>query len=160
MNYTTNYHLPQWVKSDRIMMDDFNDAMSAMEDGMTASTQTANAAASTANTAHALAAAAKQTADAAYSPGQKPFTVGSYTGTGETLTVTLGFRPSFVIITPYHGADGIGVGAPAMLTDATLMNDRITFTDTGFRLAAATEVLKYSPRVNHPSVHYVYIAFK
>ena len=26
MTYTTNYQLPQWVKSDRIMMDDFNDA--------------------------------------------------------------------------------------------------------------------------------------
>ena len=24
MDYTKNYHLPQWVKSDRIMMDDFN----------------------------------------------------------------------------------------------------------------------------------------
>ena len=26
MIYTQNYQLPQWVKSDRIMMDDFNDA--------------------------------------------------------------------------------------------------------------------------------------
>ena len=26
MTYTTNYQLPQWVKSDRILMDDFNDA--------------------------------------------------------------------------------------------------------------------------------------
>ena len=26
MTYTTNYQLPQWVKSDRIMMDNFNDA--------------------------------------------------------------------------------------------------------------------------------------
>ena len=26
MTYTQNYQLPQWVKSDRIMMDDFNDA--------------------------------------------------------------------------------------------------------------------------------------
>ena len=24
MNYTKNYRLPQWVKEDRIMMDDFN----------------------------------------------------------------------------------------------------------------------------------------
>ena len=32
MNYTTNYHLPQWVETDRILMDDFNDmtASSAM----------------------------------------------------------------------------------------------------------------------------------
>lgn len=35
MNYTTNYHLPQWAKEDRIMMEDFNDAMSRIEEGMT-----------------------------------------------------------------------------------------------------------------------------
>ena len=27
MNYTENYQLPQWVESDRVLMDDFNDAM-------------------------------------------------------------------------------------------------------------------------------------
>ena len=31
MTYTTNYQLPQWVKSDRIMMDDFNDANSKID---------------------------------------------------------------------------------------------------------------------------------
>ena len=31
MNYTKNYRLPQWVKEDRIMMDDFNAAMASME---------------------------------------------------------------------------------------------------------------------------------
>ncbi len=35
MNYTENYHLPQWVKSDRIMMEDFNAAMSSIEGGLT-----------------------------------------------------------------------------------------------------------------------------
>lgn len=34
MNYTENYHLPQWVKEDRIMMDDFNAAMSSLENGL------------------------------------------------------------------------------------------------------------------------------
>ena len=33
MNYTQNYQLPQWEKTDRIMMDDFNDAMSKVENG-------------------------------------------------------------------------------------------------------------------------------
>ena len=27
MNYTANYQLPQWVETDRIMMEDFNEAM-------------------------------------------------------------------------------------------------------------------------------------
>ena len=31
MNYTTNYHLPQWVESDRILMEDFNDAMANID---------------------------------------------------------------------------------------------------------------------------------
>ena len=39
MNYTTNYHLPQWVESDRIMMEDFNEAMEAIDTGLAAGTQ-------------------------------------------------------------------------------------------------------------------------
>ena len=52
MTYTTNYQLPQWVKSDRIMMDDFNDAMEKIEGGLsekvgvTFGTYTGNGAAS------------------------------------------------------------------------------------------------------------------
>ena len=34
MDYTKNHHLPQWVKSDRIMMDDFNAAFASIEDGL------------------------------------------------------------------------------------------------------------------------------
>ena len=36
MNYTENYHLPQWVKSDRIMMEDFNQMCTDMEAGLNA----------------------------------------------------------------------------------------------------------------------------
>ena len=35
MNYTQNYQLPQWEKTDRIMMDDFNAAMVNLETGLT-----------------------------------------------------------------------------------------------------------------------------
>ena len=34
MNYTQNYQLPQWESSDRILMDDFNDAMEKIEGGL------------------------------------------------------------------------------------------------------------------------------
>ena len=34
MDYTQNLHLPQWEKTDRIMMDDFNDAMSKIDAAM------------------------------------------------------------------------------------------------------------------------------
>ena len=34
MDYTANYHLPQWVKEDRILMEDFNEAMSSIDQGI------------------------------------------------------------------------------------------------------------------------------
>ena len=34
MNYTQNYQLPQWESSDRILMEDFNEAMEKLEDGL------------------------------------------------------------------------------------------------------------------------------
>ena len=37
MNYTQHYQLPQWVETDRILMNDFNDAFSAIETALTAS---------------------------------------------------------------------------------------------------------------------------
>ena len=35
MNYTENYHLPQWEETDRIMRTDFNAAMASLEGGLT-----------------------------------------------------------------------------------------------------------------------------
>ena len=34
MNYTTNYQLPQWVKEDRIMMEDFNDMAAKVDEAL------------------------------------------------------------------------------------------------------------------------------
>lgn len=34
MNYTTNYHLPQWAEEDRIMMEDFNEAMEKIDEAL------------------------------------------------------------------------------------------------------------------------------
>ena len=31
LNYTKNYQLPQWVESDRVLMEDFNDAMAKVD---------------------------------------------------------------------------------------------------------------------------------
>ena len=35
MNYTENYHLPQWDETDRILRRDFNNAMANLENGLT-----------------------------------------------------------------------------------------------------------------------------
>jgi len=78
MNYTKNHHLPQWVESDLLRMEDFNEAMASIESGI--------------NSAQSTADAAKAAADT------RPFLCGSYNGTGADLTIPLGFRPSFVII--------------------------------------------------------------
>lgn len=36
MNHTTNLHLPQWEETDRIQMDDFNDAMERIDTAVAA----------------------------------------------------------------------------------------------------------------------------
>ena len=51
MDYTKNYHLPQWKKDDRIIMEDFNAAMAGIEDGLDQASREARAAAQTANAA-------------------------------------------------------------------------------------------------------------
>ena len=148
MNYTKNYRLPQWVKEDRIMMDDFNAMNSSIESGLTrtdakadsavSAVSTANTASAKAGTAQQTADAAKRTADAAFSPNKMPYRVGSYVGNGSARTIHLGFRPSFLIIS---GAilDGAG-NNPTFFTNYTcitagnVLNTRVTFTDTGFTL--------------------------
>jgi len=70
MNYTENYQLPQWEKSDRIMMEDFNDQNSKLESAL-----------------NLLAT------------GQPKLIYGTYKGAGDTAqTVTVGFQPVWVII--------------------------------------------------------------
>ncbi|MBD5170306.1 MAG: hypothetical protein HDT20_09375 [Oscillibacter sp.] len=41
MNYTENYHLPQWDETDRILRKDFNSAMAQLEEGLTGNRDTA-----------------------------------------------------------------------------------------------------------------------
>ena len=70
MNYTENYHLPQWEETDRVLRTDFNNAMDSIETGLTLS----------------------------YSPDNPLYTVGTYTGDGANQKITLGFKPQFVIV--------------------------------------------------------------
>ena len=108
MEYTTNYHLPQWVESDRIMMGDFNQMCSDMEAGLTSNAQAAAAAQTAAGNAQNAAENAQASADAAQAEAAKlPYVVGSYTGTGSNVTITLGFRPSFVLICGHQATDAL-----------------------------------------------------
>lgn len=42
MDYTKNYHLPQWIESDRVRMEDFNNAMASIDAGISAARDAAN----------------------------------------------------------------------------------------------------------------------
>ena len=144
MKYTENYHLPQWVESDRIMMEDFNQMCANIESGMTEN----RAAARTAQTEAA----------------EKGFVIGSYVGTGTKMEnggqmVELGFRPRFLMITRgWMGSSGsdyfLAVG------EHPVSNQGMVFSmeDTGFRVATTGSSGPLA--LNNRGTTYDYIAFK
>ena len=165
MEYTTNYHLPQWVESDRIMMGDFNEAMSNLEGGITTAQEAADAAQSAADNAQASADAAQNAADTiaenAYSPTHKPYVVGSYVGTGLPQTITLGFRPSFLIIsgtTLVPSSSMANAGAWNLFTGGNVLTDAVTITDTGFTIKRPSNTT--FPQLFGDGRVYDYIAFR
>lgn len=140
MNYTENYHLPQWVKEDRIMMEDFNAAMSNLEAGLTK------------NRADAAAGIAEAKADAA----ALPYVIGNYSGRGEDQTIELGFRPSFLIIAAGNES---GFGFKGGIFGKGVTTSRMKFTDTGFWVRTHSN-MDYYPIVNCSGYYFVYIAFR
>ena len=194
MEYTKNYHLPQWVKEDRIMMDDFNQMCADVESGLTENAATASAAKAqadkgvsdaaaaqtaansaqstansavskadaaqtTANKAVTDAAAAQKKADAAYAPDQPPYVVGTYTGTNANLSVTLGFRPKFVLISCTDGQDAY---LYTMAAGSSLSSTRLEFTSTGFTVKPdyVSNSARQVPYTNTKGLQYMYIAFR
>ncbi|MDE7220257.1 MAG: hypothetical protein K2O45_11650 [Oscillospiraceae bacterium] len=178
MNYTENYHLPQWVKEDRIMMDDFNQMCAGIEAGLTknagdAAQAVANAskeALAAAASANANAVSAQSTANtalakanAAYSPSKQPYVVGTYTGNGDTLTVTLEFQPKFLLISAQHTVGGYDLmyptgfvlaGSGAKAAGVTILNNGFTVLYTTINNSACP------PGINNNGVTYAYIAFR
>ena len=159
MNYTTNYHLPQWAETDRIMMEDFNQMCSDIDEGI-------KTAQDTADTAESKADAAQTTANSvadAYTPDNQPYVAGTYVGTGTDTTVTLGFRPKFVVIS------GMQPGTQSnstsdwdryfALCDGNVLSGRVMFTDTGF--VARREISgAFYPVLHIKDRTYCYIAFR
>jgi len=159
MKYTNNYHLPQWVQDDLILMDDFNKMNENIEAGIDTARGEAAEAQAVANSAKVAANAAQQSAGNAYSPSNKPYVTGTFTGNGGTQEINLGFRPSFVII----GADQIAtsdvVAAGRVALSAGGVNTRrISLTSNGFRVHfSETTPL---PRINYNNGTFDYIAFR
>ena len=132
MNYTENYQLPQWEKSDRIMMEDFNDMAGKMEAGLTKLSET-------------IAGVG--------------YVIGKYTGNGRyPRTISLDFQPAAVIIAErmgminhngsvYGGVFGKGF---SLTNDSGTTYDEVT--STGFKLG--------NQYINANNYEYYYIAFK
>ena len=162
MEYTTNYHLPQWVESDRIMMGDFNEAMSNLEGGITTAQEAADAAQSAADNAQSSADKAQDTADAAQAAAEElPYVTGTYTGTGAAKTITLGFRPSFLIIsgtTTQSSSSMASLGSRIFFSAGNVLTECVTFTDTGFTINRTSNTV--FPQFFTNEVVYDYIAFK
>lgn len=168
MNYTSNYHLPQWEMSDRVMMEDFNQAMSRLDTGLAnavdAAAQSSQAASSAAAKAQSTANSALNTASKAFNPNYLPYKVGTYTGTGSDLSIYLGFQPSFVIFTAqktflvnvYNEAavENIAVAGPSGNLSAI-----VGFTSSGMTVKQPNPSNIY-PAINTKDTTYSYIAFR
>ena len=103
--------------------------------------------------------AAQETAEAAQSAAeQRPYVIGSYTGNGGTQSITLGFQPSFVIITaqPANSRDtafiAISGGSEAAST--------LSFTETGFTVMVAPTPYETYPLTNQNGTFYHYLALR
>ena len=132
MNYTTNYHLPQWVETDRIMMEDFNAAMSNIDRGI---------------------------ADAQVGAEELSYVTGSYTGNGVTQTIELGFQPSFLLINRENTETLVPttIYTNPAITGANVNKPTLLLTETGFQILTHENV---ADLVNMAGYTYSYIAFQ
>ena len=152
MNYTENYHLPQWDETDRIMRTDFNKMCADIEGGMSGNAQAAARAQATADSA-------KAAASAAYSPDLKPYVVGSFIGGKSEKTFDIGFRPSFLIISGgvCHSSSSACSAEYIAITGGNTQSKAVSFTDTGF-------IVHYMTDARYPDLsnghNYDYIAFR
>ena len=91
----------------------------------------------------------------------KPFVYGAYTGTGDEMDVTVGFRPIAVLIFCEQRGNDINdcVGRVTAVGPFATANGKVKLTDTGFHLAAHDDAHPY-PVVNQFGPAYCYLAFR
>ena len=152
MNYTQNHHLPQWVKSDPIRMDDFNQMNQNIEAGLNANAAKADAAQSAANAAQATADRALSSSSGGTS---HRYMVGTYIGDGKEHFIELTFEPDFLIITRVE-ANGdndfvmVGMGN---------RNSRCKIVERGFWVYGPDSAHPEYPNLNMAQKKYEYISF-
>ena len=110
-SYTTNYQLHQWVPEDNFLRTDFNQDFQRIDTAIKGVETGADA---------KLAQKADKTALtslAATVDGKAEIVTGSYTGSGGTKTVSLGFRPKLVVVplSAYYTAAAAAGGSPSQI---------------------------------------------
>ena len=162
MKQTEHYQLNQWEYPDRILMDDFNDAMASIDAGMKANANAASSAQSAASAALAKANAAQSAANSAFSATNMPFVVGSYVGQGnEAAHIGLGFRPSFVIVSGIReSADGFDPAYFVLTAETQNVCRRLEIMPLGFCAYPDGQAGVTYPRMNELGRTYDYIAFR
>ena len=146
MNYTQNYHLPQWEESDRVMRSDFNQMCADIESGIDGAK---------AQAAQSDAALDQKIAAAQASADTPCFVIGTYSGNFQKQKFTVGFRPSAVIICRMYGSSTGNYDMCAVFVgdgiDGTLRID-----DDGFTVLAVNQY----PGIHWSGGKYCYLAFR
>ena len=144
MEYTTNYHLPQWVESDRIMMGDFNQMCSDIETGLMSNAQAAAAAQAAAEAPQCIA--------------------GTYTGNGKTMAeggnlIQTGFPPKFVIVSRGWTNTTRPTSYLALVGEKTVsgMEEYLTLAGTGFKVGVGPSSFV---TLNESGQEYSYLAVR
>ena len=109
--YTSNYQLHQWEASDNFLRTDFNEDFQKIDTAIKGVETGAGA---------ALALKADKTEVAAVqalAAEKAEIVTGSYTGSGGTKTVSLGFRPKLVVVplSAYYTAAAAAGGSPSQI---------------------------------------------
>jgi len=158
-------------------MDDFNSAMANIESGLVSASSAASraqsaasSAQSAANSAQSTANAAKAAANAAYSPDNMPYVIGFYTGTESNQVISLGFMPSFLIITGMHTSYSVNDTKPfdryfaIAGSNKSIVGQQLPFrlqlSSVGFAVYKAGTSDSQLPILNEPGRTYYYIAFR
>ncbi len=137
-NTSEHLGLHLWEPTDQVLRTEFNQNWTKIDTAVNAAQETAEAAQSAAE--------------------QRPYVIGSYTGNGGTQSITLGFQPSFVIITaqPANSRDtafiAISGGSEAAST--------LSFTETGFTVMVTPTSYETYPLTNQNGTFYHYLALR
>ena len=137
-NTSEHLGLHLWQPTDQVLRTEFNQNWTKIDTAVNAAQETAEAAQSAAE--------------------QRPYVIGSYTGNGGTQSITLGFQPSFVIITaqPANSRDtafiAISGGSEAAST--------LSFTETGFTVMVTPTSYETYPLTNQNGTFYHYLALR